>query len=71
MKQQLAKDIANTILHFRETKKCFLSVEEMKEAIASEVLIRAKENKQEVALLAQKEIERVGQWYDEVIEYDY
>ena len=70
MKQQLAKDIANTILHFREHEKCFQTVEEMKEAISSEVLLRAKEHKQEIALLTQKEIERVGEWFDQVIDYD-
>jgi gas vesicle protein len=71
MKQELVKDIANTILHFREHEKCFQTVEEMKEAISNEVMTRCSGNKPEVYKLVQKEIENANEWYDKVMEYDY
>lgn len=62
--KELATDIANTILYFRENKKCLLTEEEMNTTISDEVIIRGAGDKSRVAILTRDIITAAGEWYD-------
>lgn len=61
--REIAKDIVNTILYFRENNNCFPYVEDMEQAIKEEAETRC-HNKIMVVEISKQMIREMGEWYD-------
>lgn len=61
---KLATDVANTVLYYRQEQKCFETVEELKQAIADDVLSRTKSHAAEIATIAEDIVKAAGEWKD-------
>ena len=64
--QLIAKDIANTIIHFRRECGCFPTTELMRKAIHEETTIRPLDNKAYAEMMVQDIIIQNKEWFAKI-----